>query len=324
MQSDWQPSCSLELLTLRAECLQAIRSFFYEQGVLEVETPILGHFSGTDPYIDCFQTHDASLKTDFYLQSSPEFAMKRLLASGSGSIYQMTKAFRQNESGRFHNPEFSILEWYRVGFNLEQLMADVEVLLERILPQALLQKPTEKIKYCDVFKHYTGLNALDFDIECYKQCAEKYNLSDAHTICGKNHAAWLEFLFDGLVQPSLGLTEVCMVYNYPACLPSLARRDEANPLIVSRVEVFIKGIEVGNGFFELTDADEQNQRFEQDLLQRQQNNSTMLKKDRYFLSALESGLPSCAGIALGLDRLLMLISEASHIKDVLAFPIETA
>ncbi|NOQ13618.1 MAG: EF-P lysine aminoacylase GenX [Methyloprofundus sp.] len=240
------------------------------------------------------------------------------------SIYQICKAFRQGESGRFHNPEFTMLEWYRVGFNLQQLMDDVELLLSQFLPIERFPDKAERIGYQHIFAKYTGLNALQFDLALYQTAAEKLGYPEALELCASDHAAWLDFLFSHCVQPHLAKSGLCMVYDYPACLPSLARLKQGAPLLVERVEVFIQGVELGNGYFELSDVKEQIKRFKQDILLRKQNGTAKIDMDKRFLAALQSGLPDCAGIAIGLDRLLMIISEKNSINEVLAFSIKNA
>ena len=325
MTTTWQPSCSLELIRLRARLLHEIRSFFYAENVLEVETPILCHAIGTDPYLDFFSTSQLpGNQPVLYLQTSPEFAMKRLLAAQAGSIYQITKAFRKAESGRLHNPEFSMLEWYRVGYDLSRLMDDVELLLNQFLPAERFPDPAERISYTDVFLQYTGLNALQFNLSAYSRVAEKLGFPEAIRLCADDHPAWLDFLFSHSVQQHLGKTGLCMIFDYPACLPSLARLNLDNPLTVARVEVFIDGIELANGYNELTDIGQQRSRFDQEILLRDRNGAAKVHKDERLLAALQSGLPDCSGIAIGLDRLLMIISEKKHIDEVLAFPIENA
>lgn len=325
MQLIWQPSCSLELIRLRAKLLHDIRCFFYTQNVLEVETPILCQSIGTDPYIDFFSIDQGvEANGDLYLQTSPEFAMKRLLAANVGSIYQITKAFRKAESGRLHNPEFTILEWYRTDYNLQQLMDDVELLLRQVLPVDRFSALAQRICYTDVFIQYTELNALKFDPVSYQSAAEKLGFPEAAALCANDHVTWLDFLFSHAVQPFLGHASVCMVYDYPACLPSLARLNEKNPQTVERVEVFIEGIELANGYYELTEFHQQKDRFEREIQFRESIGAQKVSKDERFLAALASGLPDCSGIAIGLDRLLMIISQTSSIDEVLAFPVKNA
>ncbi len=323
---DWQPTCSIELLRLRAQILDDIRRFFSTRAVLEVETPVLSYSSGTDPQLDFFTTDYCSppLQHTLFLQTSPEFAMKRLLAAGSGSIYQICKAFRNGESGRFHNPEFTLLEWYRVGFTLPQLMDEIAELMAVLFNGHRALKPTQRFSYQEIFKCYTGLNPLQFSYQDYCAYALENQLSDAVSICGYDHALWLDFIFSHKVQPRLGENSVCMVHGYPVCQSSLARINEYNSQITDRVEVFLNGIELGNGYYELTDAKEQERRFDQEIAIRQQRKYPVTVKNKHLVAALEAGLPECSGIAIGLDRLLMLLANSATINDVLNFPLYRA
>ncbi|MGR9035631.1 MAG: EF-P lysine aminoacylase EpmA [Gammaproteobacteria bacterium] len=326
MSDDWQPSCSLKLIRLRAELLCSIRSFFSERSVLEVETPLLGNAVGTDPNL-AFFTSEYDLpprRRTLFLQTSPEFAMKRLLAAGSGSIFQVCKAFRNGESGRFHNPEFTLLEWYRVGFNLADLMDECDQLITRLFLDYRPLKQTQRVSYHDIFKRHTGLNPLIFPYRDYCAYAEDHELSEALDICGDDHSTWLDFLFSHKVQPHLGENALCMVYGYPACQSSLARLSRENPLVTDRVELFIDGIELANGFYELTEAVEQNSRFDHELALRKETKLPTAKKDERLIAAIESGLPESSGMAMGLDRVLMVRHRLPSINDVLCFPIDKA
>jgi lysyl-tRNA synthetase class 2 len=327
MQEDWQPTCSVAMLQLRARMLANIRVFFANKAVLEVETPLLSHTIGTDPQLAFFATDYClpSRQQRLFLQTSPEFAMKRLLAADCGSIYQICKAFRNGESGRFHNPEFTLLEWYRVGFTLPALMDEIaELILSLFANEQVALTSVQRTSYQAVFQQYTGLNALVFCYEDYCRYALNYNLPEAPSLCEHDHAVWLDFLFSHRVQPYLGDDSLCMVYGYPACQSSLARINASNPLITERVELFINGVELGNGFYELTDALEQNQRFDDEIAQRQQKNLPSVVKDERLIAALNKGLPECSGIAIGLDRLLMLLSKVVSIDNVLSFSIRRA
>jgi elongation factor P--(R)-beta-lysine ligase len=323
---DWQPICSIEILRLRAKILDDIRRFFSARAVLEVETPLLGSSTGTDPQLDFFTTDYCStpLHHTLFLQTSPEFAMKRLLAAGSGSIYQIGKAFRNGESGRFHNPEFTLLEWYRVGFTLSQLMDEIADLLEVLFIGHWALNPTQRISYQAVFQHYTGLNPLEFSYQDCCAYALDNRMPEAVTICGDDYGLWLDFIFSHKVQPQLGENAVCMVYGYPVCQSSLARVNEHNSKITDRVEVFINGIELGNGYYELTDAYEQERRFDSEMSIRQKRKRPVTVKDTRFIAALKAGLPECSGMAIGLDRLLMLLTNSASINDVLSFPVHRA
>ena len=324
MSDSWKPACDLEHLRLRAQMLIKIRSFFEKRSVLEVETPLLCSATGTDPQLDFFSSvfQCAPKNKEMFLQTSPEFAMKRLLAAGSGSIFQICKAFRNGEVGRYHNPEFSILEWYRLDFTLDQLMDEVAELIAQV--SGGLVDPVYKINYTEVFQQVTGLNPLLFNQNAYANYAVKNNLNDAVLICADDHAMWLDFIFSYTVQPALANYFLCMVYGYPAIQSSLARINVENPAVSDRFEVFIKGIEIGNGFFELADADEQEKRFDQENAVRQKKGLRCVDKDKRFLEALTAGLPDCSGIALGLDRLLMVVSNVPALSDVIAFPFDRA
>jgi elongation factor P--(R)-beta-lysine ligase len=322
---DWQPSCSFELLRLRARMLQKIRQFFADRLVLEVETPLLCHAIGTDPHLNFFSTECTSPKRQtLFLQTSPEFAMKRLLAAGCGSIYQICKAFRNGEAGRYHNPEFTLLEWYRVGFDLSQLMDEAEELITALFGESMALQPTQRISYQALFQQVTGLNPLLFFYEEYASYAENNDLLDAVALCGQDHSSWLDFIFSHQIQPKLALNTLWLIFGYPACLPSLAKVNVDNPLIVERAELFINGVELGNGYHELCDAEEQARRFDKEIASRQAINRPAVTRDDRLLAALEAGLPDCSGIAIGLDRILMLLSNSPAIDEVLAFSISRA
>ena len=326
LKVDWQPTCSLELLHLRAQTLQKIRQFFAQKSVLEVETPLMGTAIGTDPNLDFFATEYQLPPTQrtLFLQTSPEFAMKRLLAAGSGSIYQICKAFRNGESGRFHNPEFTLLEWYRVGYNLSQLMDEVGELIAFLFNGSQMLQPTQRISYQSLFQQYTGLNPLVFSYEDYSNFAQNSGLIDAITLCGHDHALWLDFIFSHQIQPHLGHNALWLVYGYPVCMSSLARINEDNALVTDRVELFINGVELGNGYYELVDLNEQEKRFDKEIAIRQGTQRPSVVKDERLMAALAGGLPDCSGIAIGLDRVLMLLSNSPAIDEVLAFSISRA
>jgi len=320
---DWQPNCSIELLHLRAQVLAEIRSFFLARSVIEVETPILSYSSGTDPQLDFFTADYCSypLQQTLYLQTSPEFAMKRLLAAGSGSIYQICKAFRNGESGRYHNPEFSMLEWYRVDYNLTQLMDEIADLIAALFKGRYQLKATQRISYQDLFYKITRLDPLVFNYKNYCAYALKSESPEAIELCKTDHNAWLDFIFSHHIQPSLGENTLCMIYGYPACQSSLARINEDNSKVTDRVEIFMNGIELGNGYYELIDAQEQNQRFDEEILHRQQNNRPKIVKNTQLIAALKAGLPECSGMAIGLDRLLMVMTNNNHIEGVIPFSL---
>lgn len=309
----------------RARMLSAIRGFFAERGVLEVETPLLCRAAGADPNLDLFVSRYRGPGTkdplDLYLQTSPEFAMKRLLAAGSGPIYQICKAFRNGESGRFHNPEFTLLEWYRPGFTLEDLMDETEQLLRWLLDGRLALKAAERVSYREAFRDHAGIDPVTAAPDDLLACAKRHRLSGAETLDGSDITAWLDFLFSHLVQPHLGEASLCMVYDYPACQAALARIAPEDPSVAERVELFLDGLELANGFRELSDAWELERRFDADLRKRESLGLPLPAKDDRLLAALRSGLPECCGISVGLDRVLMLIEGAESIDGVLTFPL---
>lgn len=326
MTEQWKPACEIETLQLRAQMLASIRSFFLQRSVLEVETPLLCHATGTDPQLDFFSSyyHCSPENREMFLQTSPEFAMKRLIAAGSGSIYQVCKAFRNSEFGRLHNPEFSILEWYRMDFSLEQLMDEVAELIMTVIPGHCLPDSVKKMSYVSLFKQLTDLDPLVFCRERYTQYAVENGIPDAATLCADDHSMWLDFIFSYKAQPALADFAVCMVYGYPAIQSSLARLNPDNPRCADRFEVFVNGVEIGNGFFELSDVYEQENRFDQENNSRIKRDQLPVQKDQLFLDAIRSGLPDCSGIALGLDRLLMIATNKNSLNDVLAFPFDRA
>lgn len=308
--------------------LAKIRRFFCERGVLEVETPLLCHAAGTDPNLQPFSAEfrlpGLAQGTPLYLQTSPEFAMKRLLAAGSGPVYQICKAFRNEEAGRFHNPEFTMLEWYRVGFGLAELIDEIDALLQTLFAGIRDWQPAERIRYRERFARDTGLDPVLASPAEFAAYARAHGLDEAEALCGEDRKLWLDLLFSHCIQPKLGQGGACFVYDYPACLPSLARTKPGEPEVVERVELFIDGIELGNGYHELADAAEQERRFDADLRVRQTMGLALPPKDRRLLAALEAGLPDCSGVAIGLDRVLMLVLGAGAMADVLAFPVGCA
>jgi len=249
--------------------------------------------------------------------------MKRLIASGSGSIYQVCKAFRNEECGRLHNPEFTILEWYRVGFGLTELIDEIEALLIALFDRRRLAS-SRRVAYRQLFSELVGIDPINAELGDLATCAEQHQLADAKAIGGEDKSVWLDLLFSQVIQPQMEPGRIYFVYDYPAILPSLARLKPGDETVVERVEVFLDGMELGNGFHELTDASEQERRFDADLAARQAAGLPLPPKDQRLLDALGHGLPDCSGVAMGLDRLLMLISGAESISQVLAFPVSNS
>lgn len=304
--------------------LAGIRQFFAARGLLEVETPLLCSTTGTDPQLAFFHSEFLAppARQRLYLQTSPEFAMKRLLAAGSGSIYQICKAFRNGESGRLHNPEFTILEWYRVGFDLPALMTEVAELLQQLLAAVYPRLMIRQVAYGRLFADVTGLDAFGFDAGAYREYADTHGFTEAGILCGDDHGLWLDFLFSHCLQPAMQQNVLYLVHDYPAIQSSLARIRPGEPQVAERFEVFIAGVELGNGFFELADAEEQARRFDAEIACRRERGLPPVSKDHRLLAALSAGLPDCSGVAIGLDRLLMLAAGATEIHSILAFPLD--
>lgn len=317
--SNWQPAASNNMLLARARLNRQIRAFFEQRNVLEVETPLLARSIGTDPALDPitanYQAWPHAKQECLYLQTSPEFAMKRLLAANSGAIYQLGKAFRNGEVGRRHNPEFTMLEWYRPGFTLEQLMDEVAALVNEVLGVQSCQRRT----YAEIFTSALQINPHSATLDTLQQVTLQHiDLSQSKP----DRTTCLELLYSHLIEPQL--QEAVLIYDYPAeqaALAKVATNAQGQP-VARRFELVIKGMEIANGYDELLDAAEQQARYEADKRVRTQRSLPAVNEDKLLLAALQSGLPACAGVALGVDRLLMLQSSSSDINTVLAFPYE--
>ena len=305
----WRPSATKASIKARSTLLRQVRQFFEDRDVLEVDTPILSQHGTTDPYIDSIKTSNG------ILQTSPEFAMKRLLCADIGSIYQITKAFRLGESGRWHNPEFTMLEWYRVGFNHLDLIQEVDAFLIATLGT----EPAEVISYQQVFLDYVNLDPLlCSDLELAQIIDDSQLLSGSAQALSRDDQ--LNLLFTHCIEPNIATRKPVVVVGFPASQSALARINQQDPNVADRFEVYFRGVELANGFYELADANEQQQRFEADIAERKRKNLPEIPMDRLLIDALSAGLPDCAGVALGIDRLLMLKMQAEHINDVLCFP----
>lgn len=319
--ADWQPVARLETLQARAAMLGRIRAFFAAAGVLEVETPILSQAAVTDPALASLSTRIGGLGRTLYLQTSPEFAMKRLLAAGSGPIYQICKVFRDDERGRRHHPEFTLLEWYRPVWDHHRLMDEVAGLVRAALARPEL--PVERIAYRDLFRQRLGLDPWTATIADLRGAALVAGIADAADL-DLDADAWLDLLLTHALESGLGRGCLTFLHDYPPTQAALARiRPDPFP-VAERFELYIDGVELANGFHELTDAAEQRARFTADLTVREQAGQCIPPLDERLLGALAAGIPACAGVALGLDRLLMTAVGAAHIDEVLAFPVERA
>lgn len=315
--SKWQPTGSLETLTARAQMFARIRAFFAARNVLEVDTPCLSLGSISDPHIEVLETQNRFGRnaTTYYLQTSPEYAMKRLLAAGMPSIYQLGKVFRAEEIGRRHSVEFTMLEWYRIGFDHWQLMTEIDQLLSELSGE---QIECERLSYRDAFQRFLGCDPLTIGIH------ELQQLCHQHTEYGLQESdrdTLLELLFATVIEPNIGTEQPCFIHSYPASQAALARRQlEADGQeTAARFELYWRGIELANGYYELTDADEQLTRMRSEMSEREQQAKSWRQADERLISALKHGFPDCAGVALGVDRLLMLLLNKQHIDEVLPF-----
>ncbi|MEF8698512.1 MAG: EF-P lysine aminoacylase EpmA [Candidatus Accumulibacter sp. UW26] len=308
----WQPGAPLDHLRRRAQIVAQIRAYFAGQAVLEVETPQLCPATVTDPHLKSI-----SVAGYGYLQTSPEYAMKRLLAAGSGAIYQIARVFRADELGRRHSPEFTLLEWYRPGFTVAQLIAEVAA----IAALALGEQVSVCHRYRDLFRTHLALDPLTCSNDALRTAAGRHldlSFDDA------DRDTWLELLMSQVIEPKLGVDEFTFVVDYPPSQAALARLrlDAEGQTVASRFELYHRGVELANGYHELLDADEQQARFATDLRERDRLGLPAIPVDTRFLAALRHGLPDCSGVALGLDRLIMLAVGADSLQEVVAFPVK--
>lgn len=312
----------IEIIKGRARIVSDIRHFFSQRHVLEVDTPILSIAAPTAPYLESFKTEFIPMgsidKASYYLQTSPEFAMKVLLAGGSGSIYQIAKVFRNGERGRLHSPEFTMLEWYRPELNLEELMDEVAALLQTITSYS----ESVRFSYKEVFSQYLNINVL----VCSKDELQKLAIKKLPSFSGDfylDRDGWLELLMSQVIEPELAsLKKPVFIYNFPASQAQLAKvkLDNDGEQVAARFELYAGGLEVANGYDELLDAKELRKRFEYDNQQRLKLGRAEMPIDEKLLAAMDLGLPPCTGVALGLDRLLMLAMNKESIDCVQNLP----
>ena len=320
----WRPTADLARLRLRADLLARVRAYFRESGALEVETPALVHAPVTDVHLESLRVADdvSGGTTAGYLQTSPEYAMKRLLCAGAPDIYQVCKVFRAGERGSRHNPEFTMLEWYRHGLDHHALMRDVEALIRHVLDPMRAIPASESISYCDAFERCLGLDPLRAPVDSILQAIENAGTSVPDSMrTGSARDDALDLAMGTVVAESFAQDRLTFLYDFPASQAALAQiRGE----VASRFEAFWGPLELANGFHELGSAPEQATRFEADLARRRANGQRVREVDHFFLDALTAGLPPCAGVALGFDRLVMVAAGARRIDEVVAFPYERA
>ncbi|ATF54519.1 elongation factor P--(R)-beta-lysine ligase [Morganella morganii subsp. morganii] len=319
----WQPTAPIANLLKRAKIVNEIRHFFADRGVLEVETPTMSQATVTDVHLRAFETRftgpGAAQGITLYLMTSPEYHMKRLLAAGSGPIYQMGRSYRNEEAGRYHNPEFTMLEWYRPHYDMYRLINEVDDLLQ----QTLECESAESLSYQQAFLRYLDIDPLTAEKDKLREVAAKLDVSNIADT-EEDRDTILQLLFMVGVEPHIGLEKPTFIYHFPASQASLAEISSEDHRVAERFEVYYKGVELANGFRELTDAAEQRQRFERDNRKRASMGLPEQPIDENLLAALEHGFPECAGVALGIDRLIMLALGAERISDVIAFPVDRA
>jgi lysyl-tRNA synthetase class 2 len=324
---DWRPTASRERLGLRADLLARTRAFFAARLVMEVDTPALVNAAVTDPHIHSVSVdvtagvqQPGGATPRLFLHTSPEHAMKRLLAAGVGDIYQICHVARGFERSRAHNTEFTLVEWYRLGFDLPRLMDEVEALVRDLCPtHPALRYPAERLSYCEVFRRHTALDPLVATIPQLRAAVEHLGYREA-----ARRDELLDLIMGAIIGPALGHEALTFIHSYPAAQAALARLNPADPRTAQRFELYLGGLELANGFHELAHADEQRARFAQDLRERERRRLPVHAMDERLLAALAHGLPECSGVAVGFDRVMMLAAGAADIEEVLPFPTERA
>ena len=321
---DYQPSCDLNAIKARAKMYAQLRQFFAERDVLEVETPVLSQAGVTDVHLASVQAlrHIGGRQHTHYLQTSPEFPMKRLLASGSGPIYQICKVFRDDEHGRKHNSEFTMLEWYRPHLSLKDLMFEVSDLLNLTLKDRFAEVRPTVLSYKHAFMDRLDLNPLQATLTELKDAAHRVGLN---LDLGDDRLGYIDLLFSHMVEPSLGFDTPVFLTDFPPEMASLAKTkvDEDGELVAARFELYIEGLELANAYDELIDAEVLRSRFEADNAEREKLGLHVMPIDEYLLAALPN-MTECSGIALGIDRLLMVATEKMRLQQVIAFPADVS
>ena len=306
----FQPSADLNTLKKRARLFQQLRAFFCELNVMEVDVPVMGQSTVTDVYLEPLRVNTGELT--WYLQTSPEYFMKRLLVATHESIFYLGKAFRADESGKRHRPEFTMLEWYRCGFDDQALRLELVDLMAQVAPNS----PMRQVSYGELFESIFGCCPYAANSEQLKSLALTHT-SYAGELSGKS--AWLDLLFSHCVEPTL--MPLTLVFDFPQEQCALARMglNDKGVTVAKRFELYWRGVELANGYWELCDPIEQGQRFANDQKQRILQGLPVPNIDPRFMAAMEKGLPECAGVALGVDRLLMCLLEENDIAKVMPF-----
>ncbi|TZF91865.1 EF-P lysine aminoacylase EpmA [Cognatilysobacter lacus] len=323
-QANWRPSASLDALRLRASVNRRIREFMAERDVLEVESPVLSRSGTTDPNIESFHV-DFSGRTDGgsrrrWLRTSPEFALKRLLASGVGDCYELGRVFRDGEAGGRHNPEFTMLEWYRVGIDHMAVAREVVELIAACLALVGRHASVCEITYGALYVAHLGVDPHRASIDELRAAMGDVRIDPE----GLTRDDWLDLLMTHRIQPTFRNDTLHIVHDYPASQCALARVRGGEPPVAQRFEVYLGPLELANGYFELLDGAEQARRFDADIERRAARSGPFVPRDEFLLAAMASGMPSCAGVAVGVDRLLMALLGTTRIADVLAFDFARA
>jgi len=310
-------------IELRAELYALIRTFFADRGVVEVETPILSAGGNTEPNIESFSTafsgHIIAGPRERWMRTSPEHAMKRLLAAGVGDCYELGRVFRNGEAGRRHNPEFTMLEWYRVGWDHRRLIGETVELVQRALALVAREVRVVECTYRDLFRVELGVDPLTDSIEMLRKPLAKVRIDDT----GLSRDDWLDLLLTHKLQTEFPRDRVTVVRDFPATQSALAKIRADDPPVAERFELFLGPYELANGYHELTDSAEQRARFVRDNERRRARDQREMPIDERFLAAL-ARMPACAGVALGIERLLMCVANTDDIADVIAFPFADA
>ncbi|MDE0937361.1 MAG: elongation factor P--(R)-beta-lysine ligase [Mariniblastus sp.] len=327
MNDDFLPSAKIDVLEQRAGVLRQLRRFFDDRGFFEVETPLISHDIVVDRHLhpvgipkNQITGVDSNSNEMLWLQTSPEFGMKRLVASGATAIYQIGKAFRQSETGGMHNPEFTMLEWYRVGDNLETGMA----LLAELVEVTLKIPKTERVTYREIFQQHVGVDPFSCAVDDLKSVALQHGIEIEMSCEASSRDEWLNLILSRLIEPKLGIDGGTIIYDWPASQSALAVVRQEEIPVAERFEIYVNGVELANGYHELLAADELARRNSIVNQQRVKDGQPLLPEESRLLQAMRSGLPACAGVAVGVDRLVMLALGLKEIKDVIAFPIDRA
>ena len=321
----WQPSASMDALRLRARLNRLVREFFFARDVLEVETPMMSRAGNTDPNIASFALEfsgrtDGASRTR-WLRTSPEFPLKRLLAAGVGDCFELGRVFRDGEAGGRHNPEFTMLEWYRVGWTLEPLMDETVALVQAALSMVGRSATVARVSFRDLYRQQLGVDPMTADLETVRNAAAGIAIDGD----GLTRDDWLDLLMTHRLQPTFGHDQIRVVHDYPASQCALAKVVERDGVpVAERFELYLGPLELANGYHELTDAAEQRVRLERDVATRSARGEDAPAIDEGLLAALAHGMPACAGVALGVDRLLMAMLDTPRIADVVAFDFARA